>query len=149
MGQTVKLTNRRVLELYRGLNSLDGIRVGKDELVPFVFDSATKWALVSNAIAVESAKEKFDRYEREQAKTLGIHDGMTLNEANSAKVAAYKEAIETGKDIEVDFSDLTTVSRSALLNQPLDPSDKKVIPRTNQIPLSVLKMIAPIIQENE
>lgn len=143
MAEPLTLTNRDLLALHRGLNSLDGVRRG-DGVEGFEFDDETRWALVENAVIVGRAKEAFDRYDREAAKRFGVFEGMAKSEANGQKLAEYLEDIEQAKDRTVGVPGLTPIAREKLLT---GPADGKRPPRKNAIPVSVLVALRPILED--
>ena len=61
MPETVTLPVRDLLKLHSALNSLDGAKTGKDEVIPFEFSPQVSWNLVKNTTIVERAKIDFDK----------------------------------------------------------------------------------------
>lgn len=150
----IKVSNRALLKLNQGLGSLDGIN-SKEGVVPFVFDTETKLALLHNAIVVERAKEVLDRFDRDSVKANRIWDGMEKTPESVERLAAHISAREEMLDDTTDLTGLRTISIERLLNQPAcecgsnprEVSAKEVARKTNPIPQSVLVMLAPIFED--
>jgi hypothetical protein len=145
----ITVSNRALLKLNQGLGSLDGIN-SKEGVIPFVFDTETKLALLHNAIVVERAKEALDRFDRDSVKANKIWDGMEKTPESVARLNAHITAREEMLDGSTDLTGLRTLKIERLLNQPCEYKDKpgeKSSAKTNHIPQSVLVMLAPIFED--
>lgn len=151
MAEKLTLPMRKVLELRRGLNSLDAVKAGKEgEVVPLDFDPKTRYRLMKNAAIVEREALIFDKMDRGFAEQSGAYDGMEKNDANAAKMDAYKRKLEEALDQNVDLDGLLFVRMEDLLFRPL-PSDAKPTDKrkSNPVPQSVLHKLMPIIVEED
>ena len=155
VAHTIKISNRALLKLHEALNSLDGSKTGKDEVIPFEFTMDVSWRLSTNAVIVERAKLAFDRALRMVAKQVGLRPGESLHVANNenpdaAKVAKiekfgqFTELSEELKDKEVDIPGILLIKLEELLNRP-SSADGKVL--KNPIPQGVRNGLVPIITE--
>lgn len=152
MGSTVKFTNRALLRLHEALNSLDGSKTGKDELIPFEFTAKVSWNLAKNQVIVERAKLIFDKALRQQAAQAGVKPGESIrvgpdekpDPVRLQKFAKLQDAIEEMKDQSVDLSGLIFVTLDDLLSGPVDADGNK---KHNPIPQSVRAGLVPIIKE--
>jgi hypothetical protein len=149
VAQELTLTNRQLLALRSGLNSLDAIKNGKDgEFIPLEFESVIRNRLMRAEAVVASAALVYDKTDRKLAEEAGVFDGMDRNDANGRKMDAYKRKIEAVLDEEVKLVGIVRIKLHELLHKPLGhdqkPNDRA---RLNPIPQSVLYKLAPIIEE--
>lgn len=145
MAEALKLRYRDLLRLHSALNSLDGIRTGKEELVVFEFSTNVKWNISKNTVILNRAREEYDHRERHAMKEHGVFDGMDKNSANMMKLAAWNEEMEEHKDREVELLGVLLFSRADLLTRP-PGEDRKPRP-DNPIPNSVLTGLAPLLKD--
>lgn len=138
------ITNRQLIELDRGLSSLDAIRSGRDEIINFEFSDDTKYAIVHAAVVVRRAKETYDAFARAKAAELGVYEGLEKTQENALKVRDLNAALEAAKEKPVTLDGITPIKASDLLARPGDP--KK--PAKNNIPSSVLTNLWPILEWN-
>lgn len=141
----LEVTNQKLLQLHRGLNSLDAVREGRDEMIGFEFTRDVKWRLTVAAVLVDNAREAFDRVDRETAKKSGTYDGMERSDENGKKKAAYDEAMQSVLDQKVTIPDMPRFTLAELLDRP--PCEDKKARKINPIAQSTLKNLAPIIEE--
>lgn len=146
MASKLTITNRDLLKLQVGLNSLDAVKTGKeDEIRLFEFSRKVKWNLTKNTIIVNRAKEAYDLLERQTEKKNGVFKGMKMTDETAKKVAEHVAEMEDYKDQEIDLEGILLIKLSDLLARPL-LDDKKPRP-DNEIPQSTLTQLVPIIEE--
>lgn len=140
-----KLRVRDLLNIFAGLSSLDGIRKGPGEMIPFDFSRKVKWNMTKNLIAVEREKEAYDRLERKAAADHQVVNGMPKTPESVARYDAYMAEINGFQDQYADVGGILSVRLDDLLTRPPGPDGK---PRPdNEIPQSVLHQLAAIIEE--
>lgn len=145
MAEVLHITVRQLIALHKGLNSLDAIKEGRDELIGFQFDKKIAWNLTKNAVLVERAMEAYQKRERASMKTHSIVEGMKMDDKAALAVGKHNEEMEVAKDDTVDIPGIIYVKLDELLNRPT--GDDRNARKTNPIALSVLKNLAPIINE--
>lgn len=137
--------DRRILKpLMRGLDSLDGVMMGKDDMRPFEFEDSIQWNLSKNAVLVERECTVLDRA---LAKLKSIHQiiqGEPLTAENRERFMAFAEAVEGLMDGKTTIQGILFVSIDQLRKQPDRGNRKGGI---NLIAVSVLKNLNPIIRE--
>jgi hypothetical protein len=141
MSATVAFTVRTVLDLSRALNSLDAVKVGKDEIVALEFTGATRAKIMANVVAMDPIKLAHEATDRALAKQHGVFAGMGDSPENFAKADAYRRAVEEALDFLREIS-IERIHLSALLNRP---GDGKTI-KLNPVPQSLLNRLAPILE---
>lgn len=146
MGETLKISNRLMARLHTGINSLDGIRVGKDEQVPFEFDPQVRWNLAKNGVIIDRSKDEFDLACRKLMAVAKIIPGDEVNDSNRDRMVKLKEETDAANDSPVEIHGLLFVKLSELYNKRKLPDGKKEA--INLIPTSTLKNLAPIIVDD-
>lgn len=144
------IINRDLLRLHEALNSLDGVREGKDNLIQFDFKMSVSWALTVNATLVEQAKVAFDRQVRKLAKDCGITPGETITRGEAvspdkaARFQRLNDAIEELKDEQTEVNGLVQLRLEDILFRPASGDRKEGI---NPLPQSVRNGLVPIIKQ--
>lgn len=146
MPEVLHVSIRQLVSLHKGLNSLDAVRDGESELIGFLFDKKVGWELTKDGVLVERAMEAYQKRDRALMKKYGVYEGMSMkDEKNAVALSKYNEEMEVAKDDAVDIPGIIYINLDDLLNRPT--GDDKNARRTNPIPLSILKCLAPIINE--
>lgn len=134
MSDLLTLTNRQIIKLRDGLMSLDGIAGRPNEVIRFEFDTQLSWNIAKNAGIINRA---FDLYEAERNKIsrdMRVQPGLPVNEANSDRVAAWSEKIETLKELQQEFRGLLKLKRAELQ-------------KGNKIPPGILANLMELLEE--
>lgn len=139
----LKVINRQMLALDRSLNQLDAVREGRDQILGFEFVTDVKWRLAQASVAVENAKAVYDRAVRQEAKRLGVFEGMPVNPETGMKADAFQEFVAELGDKEVVIPNMPRFTLAELLTRPADPDPKAR--KTNPIQHSTLRGLMPII----
>lgn len=144
MSDILEIARRNLKSLMRGLDSLDGVMMGKDDMRPFEFDESIQWNLSKNAVLVERECEVLDRALARLKSVHQIIQGEPLTEENRERFLAFAEAVEGLMDGTTKISGILFVSIEQLRKQP-DRGNRKG--GTNLLAVSVLKNLNPIIRE--
>lgn len=144
MAEAVTVTFRQLLEMERALAQLDAIRESEKEFVPIQFDTKTSYRLMRNAEAVAKERARFDKLDREAAKSAGFVEGMAANDENAKKCDDYQHRRGALLDNEIKV-ELVRLKIEELLNRPEEYKKSK----RNPVPQSVLNRLAPMIEEGE
>jgi hypothetical protein len=145
VAEKLNITNRQLLDLRRGLNSLDAVKAGKDgEVIPLEFEIKTRARLMTNAVRFEPHALAYDKLDRAIALEAGVYEGMEKTAANGQRLDVYRRKIEELLDQPVEVDGVLFVRMSDLLSRPPGADGKRA---TNPVPQSVLIKLAPIITE--
>lgn len=145
MAEKLNITNRQLLDLRRGLKSLDAVKAGKDgEIVPLEFDIKTRSRLMTAAVKIEPHALAYDKLDRAISLETGVYEGMEKTDANGLRLDGYRRKIEELLDQPVEIDGILFVTLSDILNRPPGIDGKRA---ANPVPQSVLIKLAPIIAE--
>jgi hypothetical protein len=144
MGETIKVTNPELSRLISGLNSLDGVKITKDEIEPFEFADGVQWNLSKNAVICERGREPYTHAIKALMKTHGIVQGEQLSEENRDRMVAFQAAVNALEVGEIELTGFLFITLDELRTRPAN-GDRKA--GKNLIPVSVLKNLNSIIKE--
>lgn len=130
----------------RGLDSLDGVMLGKDDMRPFEFEDSIQWNLSKNAVLVEREVQVLDRALAKLKSVHKIVQGESLTDDNRERFLAFQDAVEGLLDGKTTIHGILYVTIDQLRKQPERPNRKNGV---NLIAVSVLKNLNPIIRETE
>jgi hypothetical protein len=147
MPQSIKLTNRQLIALERGLQNTTGLFVSKTEILPYDFDTKVVYAMARDIIAVTSAIEAYNKAFRTIVRAAGYADNerLEINSETSKKVAEYQDKIEALKDLEITLDGILLCDLSKVQMKP--PGDDKKV-KKNPIPPATIADLWPIIKDD-
>ena len=141
MSDTITLPVRRILELYRALNSLDAVKQGHDEIVPLEFSGLVRAKIVANCVTLDPLVRAHETTDRLLSKQHGVIVDQKGDTPDSAQAMdAYLRSVHEALDLQRDVA-LERIRLVDILRRPGDPKNQKL----NPVPQSVINRLAPIL----